>query len=121
MMRQGTKYIFQELSNQDDTVAVAKRFDQLFGGLAAQLRFQNVLKVLFAEEIQAVAADSAEQSVQEARCKRAAREVGERPRQRHGCHARAARPALGKTLRVPSEESDRAHGAELEQGAFRAP
>src|SRR5712691_8849742 len=79
------------------------------------------MKVFFTQKIQAIAADATNQSMQKARGKRAARKISERPRQRHACHAGAPRPALGKALRVPSKKTDRAHGAEFEQGAFHAP
>src|SRR2546429_1590578 len=59
--------------------------------------------------------------MQKPRCKRAACEISERSRERHACHARAPRPALRKTLRVPGEKADRAHGAKFEQGAFHPP
>ena len=38
MVRQRPKYVFQELPDQDDALTVADRFDQLLGGLSAQLR-----------------------------------------------------------------------------------
>ncbi len=38
MVRERPKNVFQELANQDDTLAVTDRFDQLVGSLAAQLR-----------------------------------------------------------------------------------
>src|SRR5207244_4254395 len=65
--------VFQELANQDDAFAVANRFDQLLSSLAAQLRLQDIVKVLFAEEVEAIAADAPKQCVQETRGKRADR------------------------------------------------
>ena len=121
MVRQWTKDVFQELANQDDAFAVANRFDQLLSSLAAQLRLQDIVKVLFAEEVEAIAADAPKQCVQETRGKRATRKISEGPRQRHAGHARAAGPAFRKTLRVPGEKADRAQGAKFEQGAFDAP
>ncbi len=63
MMRQRPKYVLQKLPDEDDALAAAHRFDQLLGGFAAQLGFHNVVKVLFAQQIQAVAADTAQQTV----------------------------------------------------------
>ena len=121
MVRQWTKNVFQKLANQDDAFTVPDRIDQLLGGLAPQLRLQHIVEVLLAQEIQAIAADSAEQCVQEASRERAAGKISERPRQSHASHARAPRPAFGKALRVPGEKTDRAQGAEFEKRAFDAP
>src|SRR2546423_11298665 len=121
MVGQWPKNVFQELANQDDTIAVANCFDQLLGGLVAQLRLQDIVEVLLAQEIQAIAADSAEQCVQEASCERAAGKISERPRQSHASRARAPRPAFGKALRVPGEKTHRSQGAELKQGPFHTP
>src|SRR5216684_5206891 len=65
MVRQRPKNVFEKLPDQDDALAVAYCFEQVFGGLAAQLRLQDVVKVLFAEKIQAIAADPPQQNVQE--------------------------------------------------------
>src|SRR2546430_12955270 len=121
MVRQWTKNVFQKLANQDEAFTVPDRIDQLLGGLAPQLRLQHIVEVLLTQKIQAIAADSAEQCVQEASRERAAGKISERPRQSHASHARAPRPAFGKALRVLGEKTDRAQGAELKQGPFHTP
>ena len=85
------------------------------------MRPQDVLEILFAEQLQAVAANAAQKGVEQTSGKLAPAGVGEGSQQRHRRHARAARPALGKTLRVPGEIADRPKCAQLEQAPFDAP
>ena len=87
----------------------------------AKLRFKHIVKVFFAEKIEPVLADAAQESVQQSRGEGSAGDVGERPRQCHSRHAQAAHPAFRKTLRVPGEKPHCAHGADFEQRAFHAP
>ena len=121
MCRQRTQNAFEQLANQNNPFAAAQRGRQLFSGFAAQLWFQNVVKIFFAEQIEAVAGDAAQQRVQKTRCESAAGGIGERANQRHSRHARAARPAFGEAAPVPGEEAHGTQRAKLEKRAFHAP
>src|SRR5258707_15619924 len=121
MVRQRTKNACKELADEDDALAAANGLDQLVGGFAAKLRLQDIVKILYAEEVQGVAADAAKQSVKEASGKRAAGKTSKSPGQHQTSHARAPGPAFGKTLRVAGEKANRAHGAKFDKGAFHAP
>ena len=114
MMGERPKYVLKQLPDQDDARSAANRFDQFLHGLAAQLRLQHVVKILFAKKIEPIAAHASQQRVQKPRSKGAVRGIGEGPQQRHRRHTRAPRPALRKALRVPGEESHRAHRAEFQ-------
>jgi hypothetical protein len=111
----------EELSDQDDPLTAANGFDNFFGRFTAKLRPEDVLKILFAQKIEPVLTDAAQQGVQKARGEGAVGGVGKRPRQRHPGHPGATRPALGKALRVPSEKPDRAQRTHFEQRTFDAP
>src|SRR5207302_2010407 len=58
MVRQRAKNVFQQLPNQHDLVALTNGRHDLFHCLAAELWLQDVMKILFAEQVQPVAADS---------------------------------------------------------------
>ncbi len=120
-MRQRPHHVVNALAYQNDSLSLPHRLAEFFRSAAAKLRPQNILEILFAEQVQAVAADAAQERVQQTRGKLAPAGVGEGSQQRHRRHARAARPALGKTLRVPGEIADRPKCAQLEQAPFDAP
>ena len=119
--RQRTHHVVEALADQHDGLAHRERFLQLFHASALELRPQDIVEILFAEKVKAVAADAAEQRVQKPRRKNAVRSVSHRAQKPHQAHASAPGPALGKTLRVPGEIPDRAKSAQLEQTAFHAP
>ena len=58
--RQGTQHTLEQLPDQHNVFAAAHRRNQSLGSLAAQLRFQNVVEVLLAKQVQAVAGDAAQ-------------------------------------------------------------
>src|SRR6267378_95818 len=121
MKSQRAKNTFKELPDKNDALTAAYRFDQFPGGLAAQLGLQNIVEILFAKKIQPITADAAEQCMQKACGNGAVGGVSQRPRERHPGHAHAARPAFRKSLRVPGEETHRAHRTEFQQRAFHSP
>ena len=86
-----------------------------------QARLQKIFKEFFAEQIEAVAADSAEDGVQQAGGEDAVGEVEEGAGEGEDGHGAAPRPALQEALRIPCEEADGADGGEVEQAAFDAP
>src|SRR5579859_7921788 len=117
MLRKRAQNMIQELADEHDSLAVLPGFKKFFDRLAAKLRLQNIMKVLFTEQIEPVAADAAQQR----RGQRPIDRVIDRPGNRQPGHSCTARPALGKTLRVPREKPDRPQRAQLEQRAFDAP
>jgi hypothetical protein len=113
--------VFEKLADKDDAIAAANRFDQFVHGFAAHFGLELVLEILFAEKIEAVAGDAAEDTVEQASGKRAAGEIRGRTKHAHGERSGAAHPALEKTLAVPIEEANASQRADFEQRAFDAP
>ena len=60
MMCQRAKNVFEQLPDQYDMSSFARRSDDLFHGPLPQLRLQHVVEILFAEQVQAVAAHASE-------------------------------------------------------------
>src|SRR3989454_3163226 len=116
--RQRTHHVVEALADQDDGLARRERLLQLFHASALELRLQNIVEMLFAEKVKAVAADAAEQCVQKPRRKNAVRSVSHRAQKPHQAHASAPGPALGKTLRGPGEIAHPAESTQLKQGAL---
>ena len=119
--RQRTHDVVEQLPDQHNPLPAANRFQQFLARFLAQIRLQHVLKIFFAEQIEAVAAHPAQQRVQKSRGEGAAGRVRKRPRQRHPGHSEPSRPSLRKTLRIPREKSYRPHRADLQQRSFDAP
>ena len=86
-----------------------------------QARLQKIFEEFLAEEIEAVAADSAEHGVKQAGGEDTVGEVEEGAGEGECGHGAAAGPALQEALRIPGEERDGADGGEIEQAAFDAP
>jgi len=86
-----------------------------------QAWLQKIFEEFFAEEVETVAADSAQDRVEEARGEDAIGDVEEGAGDGEDGHGAAARPAFQEALRIPGEEADRADGGEIEQAAFDAP
>ena len=70
MLRQRPQNMIQKLPDEHNPLAVLHRVEQFLNGLAPKLRLQHVVKILFAQKIQPVAADSSQQRVQQPRRKR---------------------------------------------------
>ena len=121
MAGQRTEDMVEELTHQNDALAAANGFQKLFGGFRPKRGLQDVVKILFAQEIKAVLADAAQQRVQRSRGKGAACGVSEGSRQRHERHTGTSSPTLRKTLRVPGEKADRAHRPHFEKRTLDAP
>ena len=60
----GTHDVVETLAYQDDFAACGDRFLQLRDALLLQARLQKIFEEFFAQEIETVAADSAEDGVQ---------------------------------------------------------
>ncbi len=121
VFRKRPQNMFQGLPDENNAFAAANSVNQFFGGFPAELRLQNVVKIFFTKQIKAVAAGPAKKRMQKPCGKSAICGVGRQPRERHRRHTCAARPTLGETLRVPSEKTDGAQRAHLEQRPFNAP
>ena len=121
MLRQRTHDVVQALAHQNNFAARRHGFVQLGDAALFQSRFQKIFEEFLAEQVQAVAAHSAQHGVQQARGKHAIGHVEKRSRKRQSGHGAAARPALQEALRIPREEAHRAHGGEVQQAAFHAP
>src|SRR5260370_29978762 len=98
MPRQRTHHVVEALADQHDGLARRERLLQLFHACALELRLQNIVKILFAEKIKAVAADAAEQRVQKSRRKNTGRTVIHSAQKHPQGHPSAPGGALGKTF-----------------------
>ncbi len=99
--------MIQELADEHNSLAALPCFEQFLDSLVAKLRLQHVVKILLAEKVQPVAADASQQRVQQPSGKRPVCRIIYRPGHRQPRHSCAARPALGKTLRVPRKKAHR--------------
>jgi len=107
--------VFQGLANKHDRLAGSQSLLQFLDGSPPKLRLQNILKVLFAQQIEAIPSDFAQEHMKEASRKGPTGDISERTEEHHRGHASTALPTLGKTLRVPGEESNLAQGAQFQQ------
>src|SRR5580692_4412680 len=121
MFCQRTHDVIETLAYQDDFAACGYCFLQFRDALLLQARLQKIFEEFFAQEVETVAADSAEDGVQEASGEHAVSDVEEGAGEGENGHGAAARPAFQEALRIPGEEADRAYGGEVEQAAFDAP
>jgi hypothetical protein len=113
--------VVEALAYQDDLAAGGDRFFQLGDAFFLQTRLEKIFEELLAEEIEAVAADSAEDCVEEASGEDAVGEVEEGAGEGESGHGAAACPTLEEALRIPGEEADGTDSGEVEQAAFHAP
>ncbi len=111
----------QALAHQHYGRAGRHQLPQLLDTRGFQSRFQKIFEEFLAQQIQPVAAHSAQHGVQQPRGERSIRDVKERPRQRQHRHAATPRPALRKGLRVPRKERHRPHCRQIQQAALHAP
>ena len=77
MIGKRTQHMLKKLAHQDNFFPGTHRSQQPLHGFTAQLRFQHILEVFFAEQVQAVLADAAQQRVQKPCSKGAAGRIGE--------------------------------------------
>ena len=113
--------VVEPLADQNDFAACGDRLFQLGDAFLLQARLQKVFEEFFAQEIEAVAADSAKDGVKQASGEDAVGDVEEGPGDGESAHRAAARPALQEALRVPGEEADGADGGQIQQASFDAP
>jgi len=121
MFRERAHDVVEALAYQDDFAAPGYRFSQLGDALLFQPRLQKIFEEFFAQQVEAVAADSAEDGVQEAGGEDAIGHVEEGAAHREDGHGATARPAFQEALRIPGEEANGADGGEIEEAAFNAP
>ena len=76
MVGQRTQHMIEKLAHQDNFFPGTHCSQQLLHGFTAQLWFQHILEVFFAEQIQAILADAAQQRVQKPCGKGAAGRIG---------------------------------------------
>ncbi len=79
------------------------------------------MEVLLSQQVQTVAADAAQQCMQDARGQNPVAGVQHRPYQRLEEQAAPARPALCKCMRVPGEIGHRPHRGQVGHAAFNPP
>src|SRR5712692_2406407 len=120
-IRQGPHYVVQSLADQDDLAVGSHPFLELPHALRFELRLQDIVKILLAQQVETVATYSTQQGVQHPRGENPVGGIQQRPDQNQQGHAPAARPTFEEALRVPREVSDRAHRAEVEQAPLDAP
>ena len=121
MMGQRAKDVFEQLPHQYDAFSFADRCDNFFHGFTAQLRLQNIMEILFAQQIKPIAADASEQHVQKSRREGAVRRISKRSSQCHARHSGTSGPALRKALRIPGEKAHGAHCAQFKEESFHSP
>ena len=61
MIGKRTQHMIEKLAHQDNFFPGTHRSQQLLHGFTAQLWFQHILEVFFAEQVQAILADAAQQ------------------------------------------------------------
>src|SRR6266436_6370621 len=116
-----TEDMLEKLADEDDPVAVTDRFNQFVHSFTAHFGFQFVLEVFFAEEIETISGDAAEDAVKQAGGKGPAGEICRGTEEAHRKRSGPAHPAFKKTLAVPIEEANASQRADFEQRAFHAP
>jgi hypothetical protein len=121
MLCQWTHDVVEALADQDDFTAFGDRFLQPGDALLLQARLQKIFEEFLAQEVEAIAADPAEDRVEQACGEYAIGDVEKGAGDGEDGHGAAARPAFQEALRIPGEEADRADGGEIQQAAFDAP
>ena len=121
MLGQRTHDVLESLTNQHDVAAFRDRFVKQRHAALLQSRLQKIFEKLLPQQIQAIAAHSAQYRMQQARGEFPIRHIQKWPGQRQCRHRTAAAPALQKTLRVPGKKSDRADCGEIQQAALNPP
>ncbi len=96
-------------------------FAQVGHALGPQLRLEDVLKILFPQQVQPVAANASQQGVQNPGGQNAVSCIEHGPECGLQEKPSPARPALGKGMGVPREVGDRTDGGQVCQAAFHAP
>src|SRR5271168_5325331 len=115
MFRQWAHDVVEALAYQDDFCAGVHGLLQLGDTFLLQARLQKIFEEFFAEEIEAVAADSAQDGVQQAGGENAVGHVEEWAGEGEDGHGPTARPAFQETLRIPRKEAYGADGGEVQQ------
>jgi hypothetical protein len=60
VIRERPQHRVEQLADQHNLFATSQRSKKLVHGFAAKLRFQHIMKVFFAKEVEAVLADAAQ-------------------------------------------------------------
>ena len=80
MLRKRPHDVIERLTDEHHIAALLDQLPKLLHAGGPKLRFQNVFKIFFAQQIQAIAGDSGQQRVHHARGKSAIDDVKERPK-----------------------------------------
>ncbi len=121
MVRERPQDVIERLTDQNDLLAIRLSTPQSVHGFFLQAELQKVFEVFFAEQVQPITSNAAEQHIQESSRASSTCQIGDGAKQRRQSHSGATPPTLGKTLCVPRKESDLAKGAQLQKGALDAP
>ena len=113
--------MLQSLTHQHDPVASLDASFKQLHAINFQVGLQLVLEVFLAQQVQAVAADSAQHSVHAPGGKDTVGGIKKWPQDRHQQHHPAPYPALQKCLRVPGKKGDGADRSQVCEAAFHSP
>jgi len=119
--RQGTHHMIQGLTDEDDAAALRLQFAQVGHTVGLEMRFQFVLKIFIAQQVEPVAAQAAKYAIDDASRERAVSGIQNRAESRHQEDQPAAGHARREGLGVPGEKGNRLDGGEVEQTAFHTP
>ena len=121
VLRQRAHDVVQALADQNHLAVLVHPFAQLGHTLRPQLRLEDVLEILFPQQVQPVAANASQQGVQNPGGQNAVARIERGPKCGLQEKPSSARPALGKGMGVPGEVGDRTDGGQVGQAAFHAP
>ena len=121
MLRQRTHHLLESLADQNDISATFNQLLYLRYSTRLQAWLQLVLEIFLAQQVEAVAADAAQDGVHHARGKFAIGRVQKRAQQRHQKNQTAPPEAFAEGLSVPGKECHWPNHGQVQQAAFNAP
>ena len=113
--------MLQPLADEDDFIPSLNPGSKHLHSIDFQVRLQLILKVFFAQEIKPVAADSAQNGMDDPGREYTVGGVQEGAQHRHQQHHAAAHPALQKRLGVPGEKGNGTDRGQVRKAAFHSP
>lgn len=113
--------MIERLAHQHNLLMLVVSASQSVHGLFIQTRLQNIFEILFAEQIEAIARNTAQQHVEKPGSTGSSGKVCGRTEKRHQSHTCPAPPPFSEALRIPGKKADLAKRAQLQQRAFHSP
>ena len=121
MLSQRNHDVIQRLANQNHICPGLHQFPYLLRAPALEVRFQFVLEVFLAEQIEPIPGHPAKDGVHHPGSKLAVGRVENRAKNSHQEDQPAATEASCKCLRIPRKESHRPDHGQVQQATFYAP